>query len=221
MLKWIRSLSRRTELVVVVVAAFGLFILNSLLTVGAQSPPPAITLSDLQFLPLFELCMLVPIGIFLRMRGWQWRDVSATPVGSDVVIGLVLAGVATLLTAVAMFLAQGAGAAIPEVKDVVPFETGLGWPLVLGVSTVNGFYEETLVCGYLMTAMRNERSWWPAIHTSTAVRIAYHLYQGNLAVASIIPFGLLFGWFYARTGRLWPLIIAHVLLDILALAPYA
>jgi membrane protease YdiL (CAAX protease family) len=29
---------------------------------------------------------------------------------------------------------------------------------------------------------------------------------------------LLFAWWYARTSRLWPLIIAHALLDIAGLA---
>ena len=50
------------------------------------------------------------------------------------------------------------------------------------------------------------------------IRIAYHLYQGSAGVVSIVPMGLAYAWLYARTGRLWPLVLAHVLLGAWALA---
>jgi membrane protease YdiL (CAAX protease family) len=33
-------------------------------------------------------------------------------------------------------------------------------------------------------------------------------------VLTIVPLGLLFGWVYVRTRQLWPLVVAHVLLDV-------
>jgi membrane protease YdiL (CAAX protease family) len=44
------------------------------------------------------------------------------------------------------------------------------------------------------------------------VRLLYHLYQGPIGVVTIVPMGLLFGYAYARSRQLWPLIFAHVLI---------
>jgi membrane protease YdiL (CAAX protease family) len=48
-----------------------------------------------------------------------------------------------------------------------------------------------------------------------------HLYQGPLSLISIVPGGLVFAWYYAATRRLWPVVIAHGLLDALALGRLA
>jgi uncharacterized protein len=82
---------------------------------------------------------------------------------------------------------------------------------------INPFFEEVFVCGYVMTALKRADNPWAAINTSVAIRMLYHLYQGPKGVLSIIPFGLIFGFSYARTGRLWPLVIAHSIADLLAL----
>jgi membrane protease YdiL (CAAX protease family) len=89
--------------------------------------------------------------------------------------------------------------------------------LVFVASAVNGVFEEVFVAGYAITALQQARSMWTAINVSTAVRVMYHLYQGPVAFLTIAPMGLLFGYVYARTRQLWPLIVAHVLLDIVGL----
>jgi membrane protease YdiL (CAAX protease family) len=78
-------------------------------------------------------------------------------------------------------------------------------------------FEEVFVAGYAITALQQARGMWIAINVSTAVRVLYHLYQGPFAFLMIAPMGLLFGYVYARTRQLWPLIVAHVLLDIVGL----
>ena len=62
------------------------------------------------------------------------------------------------------------------------------------------------------------RGMWTAINVSTVVRLLYHLYQGPLGILIIVPMGLLYGYVYARTRQLWPLILAHVLIDIIGLS---
>ena len=57
-----------------------------------------------------------------------------------------------------------------------------------------------------------------AVNVSTVVRLLYHVYQGPIGVITIVPMGLLFGFVYARTRQLWPLIFAHVLIDIIGLS---
>ena len=53
---------------------------------------------------------------------------------------------------------------------------------------------------------------------SSLLRGAYHLYQGFGAGLGNIAMGLVFGYAWQRTGRLWPLVIAHGLIDTVAFA---
>lgn len=57
-----------------------------------------------------------------------------------------------------------------------------------------------------------------AVNVSAVIRLSYHLYQGVVGVLAVVPLGLLFGIWFARTRRLWPLIVAHAILDFVAFA---
>jgi membrane protease YdiL (CAAX protease family) len=46
------------------------------------------------------------------------------------------------------------------------------------------------------------------------VRASYHLYQGWGGFAGNLAMGLIFAFAFSRTRRVWPLVIAHALLDI-------
>lgn len=60
-----------------------------------------------------------------------------------------------------------------------------------------------------------------AIAVSALIRGSYHLYQGFGGFISNLVFGLLLGWLYQRTRRLWPLVIAHTVIDITAFVGYS
>ena len=75
--------------------------------------------------------------------------------------------------------------------------------------------EEVIVAGYLIT--RLQQIGWsaaPAIGTSALLRGTYHLYQGWGGFAGNLAMGLLFGLVFVRTRRTWPLVVAHLLLDV-------
>ena len=93
------------------------------------------------------------------------------------------------------------------------FDADLSMQLVFLVSVVNGIFEELFVAGYVITALQPRRGMWMAINVSVVVRLLYHLYQGPIGVLTSVPMGLLYGYLYSRTRQLWPLIVAHVLLD--------
>lgn len=103
-------------------------------------------------------------------------------------------------------------------RFVVPVPpTGYWWTvpvLVLGAAKA-AMLEEVIGVGYLMTRLR-QLAWRPeAILAATALlRGSYHLFQGWGGFAGNVAMGLLFGWIFLRTGRLWPLIVAHFLLDV-------
>ena len=57
-----------------------------------------------------------------------------------------------------------------------------------------------------------------AVNISAAIRLSYHLYQGVAGVLAVVPTGLLFGIWFVRTRQLWPLIVAHAVIDFVGLA---
>lgn len=102
--------------------------------------------------------------------------------------------------------------------------TSIWWaiPMYCLAALMNGVLEEVVMIGYLFARWRQAGwgQWW-IIVVSALVRGSYHLYQGFGAFAGNVVMGLAMGWFYKKTGRLWPLIIAHTLLDIASFVGYS
>ena len=86
----------------------------------------------------------------------------------------------------------------------------------------NGILEEILVLAYLLRRL-DQLGWSPAsaIALSAVLRGSYHLYQGFGGFLGNAVMGVVFAWWFRRTRRLWPLVIAHSLLDIFSFAGYA
>lgn len=108
--------------------------------------------------------------------------------------------------------------------DVVPTPEHVYWwtiPILLLSGVENALVEEVIAVGYLTTRLRDLR-WgpWTAIAASAALRGTYHLYQGFGQALGNAVMGALFAWWFHRTGRLWPLIVAHTLLDVVAFVGY-
>jgi uncharacterized protein len=91
---------------------------------------------------------------------------------------------------------------------------------IMAVSIINPCFEEILVVGYVITTLRQVKGETYAVNISVAIRLLYHLYQGPLAVMSIVPLGLIFAYWYARKENLWSVIMAHALFDFFGLYSY-
>jgi membrane protease YdiL (CAAX protease family) len=108
--------------------------------------------------------------------------------------------------------------------DVEPAELYDTWwriPVLLLTALANGWAEEVIVIGYLVTRLRQLRvSPVTAVVATSVLRGLYHLYQGFGAGLGNLAMGLVFGYVYLRTGRLWPLIVAHALIDAVAFVGY-
>jgi membrane protease YdiL (CAAX protease family) len=83
---------------------------------------------------------------------------------------------------------------------------------------INPFFEELIVRGYLMTEVKYlTRSSLIAIVVSTVLQTSYHLYQGvPLALSEGMMF-LTYSIFYAKTNRIGPVVMAHLLADVFAI----
>ena len=55
---------------------------------------------------------------------------------------------------------------------------------------------------------------------SAVLRGAYHLYQGFGGGLGNLVMGVVYGRFFQVTGRVWPLVIAHAVIDVVAFIGY-
>lgn len=106
--------------------------------------------------------------------------------------------------------------------DVVSFpDVWYRVPYLLLSAFQNGFAEEIVVVGFMLTRLR--QCGWSAersIIASATLRGSYHLYQGFGGFAGNFVMGLVFGWWFKRTGRVLPLVTAHFLLDAFSFIGY-
>ena len=108
--------------------------------------------------------------------------------------------------------------------DVEPSALHASWwriPVLILAAFANGFAEEVIVVGWLITRLK-QLGWDQsrAILASGVLRGVYHLYQGFGAGLGNVVMGLVFGYAWCRTGRLWPLVIAHGVIDTVAFVGY-
>ena len=108
--------------------------------------------------------------------------------------------------------------------EVEPAALSSSWwriPVPVLAAFANGFAEEVVVVGYLITRLR-QLGMTPsqAVLTSSVLRGIYHLYQGFGAGLGNVVMGLVFGYAWCRTGRLWPLVFAHGIINTVAFVGY-
>ncbi len=204
------------ELAVVVMVAFGYFILSSVVSLFSPEAP-RISEADLQVLVLVELLTMMMLAFLLQLRGWRLEHLGLVPSWDDLAQGWKFVGVAVLAYVAASEL-LGAVAQGGETARSSLVEAGIRPGFIATVSLVNATYEEVFVTGYLVAALRPRTSPWTPVLASALLRASYHLYQGPGGVLIIMAMGLAFAYWFARNGRLWPLIAAHAALDFFALA---
>ena len=164
------------------------------------------------------------LGLYLLWRtGLPPANVGLTRflVRSDLLGGVGLAALIGL-PGLALYLAARA---LHINASVIPSGLGDTWwrvPMLILTAFADGWAEEVIVVGYLLTRLgqlgvgpRATLVW------SSLLRGGYHLYQGFGAGLGNLVMGLVFGYAWQRTGRLWPLVIAHGLIDTVAFVGYA
>lgn len=85
-------------------------------------------------------------------------------------------------------------------------------------SLINPFFEELTVRAYLMTEIAGlTGSWMLAAAVSVVLQTSYHLYYGWAGAFSLSFQFFIFAFYYARTRKATPIILAHGIFDIWAL----
>ena len=149
----------------------------------------------------------------IGLARFRWRPDLLGGVGLAALIGIPGLG----LYVVARVLGLSA--------TVEPSALGDTWwrvPVLVLAAFANAWAEEVVVVGYLVTRLRQfGLSDTKAIVWSSVLRGTYHLYQGFGAGLGNLVMGLVFGYVWRRSGRLWPLIVAHTVIDVVAFVGYA
>ncbi len=160
----------------------------------------AATLFAWGLLALFLLGTSMPK---MRWSDWGWGALLAALIG--------IPGLGLYLVALQLGLS----------KEVIPTTDAVEIPVLLLWSAANAFGEEVVVVMWFMTRLK-QLKWpaWAAIGASSILRGSYHLYQGISAGFGNIIMGIVFGFFYYKTGKIWPLVIAHFIIDAVAFVGY-
>jgi uncharacterized protein len=229
----------RIEIAVVLAVTFGLSAYTALLNLieaillglagqrvalnPRRSPIDLIDLG-LNLAGVFQLLAWGALGLYLLWRsGFGPRQIGLGRLRwrSDVLGGIGLAALIGLPGLALYVAARLLGLSV----SVVPTELNDTWwrmPVLLAVALANGWAEEVIVVAFLITRLRqlgvNPTA---ALLASSMLRGVYHLYQGYGAGLGNIVMGLVFGFVWMRTRRLWPLIVAHGLIDAVAFVGYA
>jgi membrane protease YdiL (CAAX protease family) len=90
-------------------------------------------------------------------------------------------------------------------------------PVLVVSAVANAWAEEVLVVGWLLSTLRRlGLSENRSLAVSAVLRGSYHLYQGFGGGLGNVVMGLVFGRYWQRSGRLWPQVGAHALIDVVA-----
>jgi membrane protease YdiL (CAAX protease family) len=165
---------------------------------------------------LFGLAPVWLVVYLVRRSGEGIRALGlrADRVRDDVVHGIALFAVVGL-AGIGVYLAAVELGVNRFVVPVPPL--GHWWTvpvLVLNAIEV-ALLEEVVVVAYLVTRLRQLGLTESAsVGASALLRGTYHLYQGWGGFLGNLAMGALFGTVFSRTRRVWPIVVAHLLLDV-------
>jgi membrane protease YdiL (CAAX protease family) len=218
MKQFVQALSGRAEFLIVVLGSLGLSLLSNLQVVldpGIADKLPPFTNDTLISNLMYELFVLAWLGIFMRARGWTFERLGFSISLRDTSIGILLA---IIVFCTVWLIEQVMGSAAPAMLeaarrfDKVSGELDLWW--IVLASVVDAVFEELFVCAYVISALKEKRRAAFALNVSILLRVGCHVYQGVYGVLIGGALGLVFGYWYLKSGRVWPLFVAHAALQI-------
>jgi membrane protease YdiL (CAAX protease family) len=160
--------------------------------------------------------LLIRAGFALRAVGLDGRRPVRDLLGSAGLAALIgIPGLGVYLGARALGLSVTIA---PTTLD----DTWWRLPVLVASALANSWAEEVVMVAYLLTRLR-QLGWTEnrAVAAQALLRGAYHLYQGLGGFVGNVAMGLVFGRVWQRTNRLWVLVGAHALIDVVAFLGYA
>jgi membrane protease YdiL (CAAX protease family) len=229
-----------TEILVVLTITLGLSALRSALdllsallqtvplnqqqvTLNAPASPVSLVDLALQLTGVLQLLGWGALGAYLLLRsGIALRTVGldACRPGRD---ALGAAGLAALIgvPGLALYLVAHALGVSLTVAPTTLTDTWWRIPVLVAAAAANAWAEELIMIGWLLTRLR-QLGWAEnrSLLAAAVLRGSYHLYQGLGGLVGNFLMGCVFGRVWQRQGRLWCLVGAHTLIDVVAFVGY-
>jgi hypothetical protein len=216
MKSFIRNLTPRGEVFLVLAIWIGLGIIMR--NIGGHLMPGAQLhgeFSDLGMigLSIYECLVLALVFLYIgRIRGWPFASF-----GFQISLKLTGLGVLLFVPAKLMFVLRGMIVS-PNTPGLLAGQIAL--PIIIISSILTGIFEELMEVGYIIK-VTEKHGMWTAVVISALIRAVLHFYQGAAGMACVFVIGVTFGLVYWKLRKLWPLIVAHILIDIIGSLRYA
>jgi membrane protease YdiL (CAAX protease family) len=149
-----------------------------------------------------------------HIRGWSLASFGARVSWKGTGAGLLLFIVTLLAVIFCIVLTNTFAPGLRNPANLGVKVSGvLTLPFILLMALVNPIYEEVLEAGYFTHALQ-KFGMVPAVVTSALFVTFLHSFKGIDAFVMVLPWRLVFGFCYWRWRQLWPLVFAHVIIDI-------
>ncbi len=204
-------LSKIVEFIIIIFLGFGLFIYSStisFLEFKKSSTTQNYDSVDFVFIVIYEILILMIISIYLKKRKWQLQDFNldfkVKMIGIALLLVFIRESIGLIITK--SFIAIIGSISIQLNEPNISLQTGIFSMAMMVI--INSIYEEVLLTGYLF---KRFEYFHPAIiiAISFLIRASFHTYQGSINLIMVFILALVFGLYYLRYRKLWPIIIAH------------
>ncbi len=165
---------------------------------------------------------LVPVVLAIYLLSLDAIKIGLLPKPKDLFQVVIVAAAVGIPGIGLYFLAVELGLS----SQVVPSALNTSWwtiPILLLAAMKAGLLEEVVAVAFFTEKLRKFR---PATSTlvlvlaSALFRASYHLYQGYSAFVGNFVMGIVFAYWYHRTRRVAPLVLAHFLMDAVVFIGY-
>jgi hypothetical protein len=178
----------------------------------------------------FQSFMLAGFLLYIRKRGWKSDDLRIHVGWIGFFLGLELLvftyGGFLAIAEISHFMIWLMGPTpyaflahlfVPAHVDIPKDGFHIHWLTIIVGTVINAYYEEIVYMAYgfnLWAAKYGPRT---AVLFSILGRLSVHTYQGTEHILPIAVWAVLFGVWYRYRRTVWPLIVAHALVDLISI----
>lgn len=217
---WLKELSWKSELALVMLLGFGLFIYSStrgfffVTSTFEHSWTYNLTSQSEYVTVIYELVALSIITYILKVRGWTLKDYDLKLTGNLFLVAILLMFLRNLIGGISFKIFELFKVVDEQTAKHVQFGLQADWFSLALIVVINSVFEEFLLVAYLFKRLE---AYHPAliIGCGILIRMLFHSYQGVIMLFSIIPMGFVFGYYYYRYQKIWTLVIAHGMINTL------
>lgn len=183
--------------------------------------------SDAVYLIVYELTMLILLTLYLRWRGYDWRDFGISTGLSHITAGLVMF-IANYLAYLLLYRWFGAflmslnisvGSASFESAGT-SYVIDIAIPVLVLFTWINAMFEEFVLVSYSTSALGRHLPGLAVLAISVIMRLSFHFYQGPIILISILPMGIIHFVFYWYKRNLVAITLSHAIMDFLSFYVY-